>query len=79
MAEATFPMPAAAAVSWAPAQLRCPGCGRIRQLSRATEWPPGLLQIVALCPRCEGHGHDSALLMYADGRIGAEHPAAAGR
>lgn len=64
------------AVSWALplVHLRCPCCGQTKRLQRAAEWPPELLQIVALCPRCDGHGRDSALLMYEDGRIVAEHP-----
>lgn len=57
-------------------RLRCPCCGQTRLLHEAGEWPPALLQIVALCPDCSGHGQDSALLMFADGRIVAEHPPA---
>ena len=68
--------PKAAAWTHSPAHLRCPCCGQTRQLSAADEWPPALLQIVALCPDCSGHGQDSALLMFADGRIVAEHPPA---
>lgn len=77
MAEPTLHAPSAPdAVSWALPllHLRCPSCGQTRRLQHATEWPADLLQIVALCPRCNGHGRDSALLMYADGRIVAEHP-----
>ncbi len=76
-----YPTHASAALrtaTWtrSPVHLRCPCCGQTRQLSAADEWPPALLQIVALCPDCSGHGQDSALLMFADGRIVAEHPPA---
>lgn len=70
----TAPAPTALSFASPRVHLRCPGCGRTRHLRHAVEWPGDLWQMIALCPQCEGHGHDSALLMYTDGRIVAEHP-----
>jgi hypothetical protein len=63
------------ALSWArsPVQLSCPCCGRSKTLQDTRDWPPGLKQIQARCPDCSGHGHDSTVLTYADGRVVTEH------
>lgn len=63
------------ALSWArsPVELSCPGCGRSKTLQDTRDWPPGLRQMQALCPDCKGHGHDSTVLIYADGRVVTEH------
>ena len=37
----------------------------------------GLREIQARCPDCSGHGRDSSVLSYADGRVVVEHAAPA--
>ena len=61
------------ALSWAAPVLRCPCCGRSKTLQHARDWPPGLREIQARCPDCSGHGRDSTVLIYADGRVVTEH------
>lgn len=49
--------------------LCCPACSRQSRLTKADGLPPGVCRLVALCPACEGHGADTALLEFDDGCI----------